>query len=294
MHDVPRTWSQRLVDWWRSAAQAGRRQVDGNGNPEETATQSAWNAEAVPERFAGYALPARRLGCLLVHGLGSTPACMRELAEYLVRNGIEVEAVLLPGHGTRPEHLRAVRWQDWAAAVSAGLKRLRARADRVFVLGQSLGGSLALHCAAHEPVDGIITLAAVAYLRDWRIWFLPVLKPLKRWRQSPGNDIARDVIDEGSYDRLPLHAIQELLQLARRVRGELARIPVPALIVHGRDDHVAPVGNADYIHQRLRSENKELLHLDMSYHVITLDHDREFVAQRVLRFIRSVGRAEDR
>ena len=131
-------------------------------------------------------------------------------------------------HGCQKNNLLLVQWEDWVATVQQAIEDLRKSCDRVFVLGQSLGGTLALRVAAHNEVDGVITLAAIAYLKDWRLWFLPVLRPFLQWRQSPDNDIAREVSDVGSYDRLPLHAIEQLLELASLVRTDLSRIQVPA------------------------------------------------------------------
>jgi carboxylesterase len=288
--DAPRSrhGMLRLLAWLDGALQR-LRAMRPRRFASRSAPRPAWNPDNVSPELVGFAAPGRRLACLLIHGLGSTPRCMRDLADELVQHGIDVEAVLLPGHGTHPEDLQQITWADWYATVRDAVHRLRARADCVVVLGQSLGGTLALHAAAHEAVDGVITLAGVAYLRDWRLWFLPVVKPFKRWRRSPGNDVSRDVVDVGSYDRMPLTAIHELLRLARIVRSELASIRVPALIVHGNEDHVAPAQNADFIHQRLGSPHKEILRLEASYHVITLDHDRDLVARRVVRFIRDVG-----
>jgi carboxylesterase len=231
----------------------------------------------------------RRLGCVLVHGLSSSPAALREWADAFSRHGIDAHLVLLPGHGSKPEDLLLVQWEDWYAAVLEAVQTLRQSCDRVFVLGQSLGGTLALRAAAHGAVDGVITLAAIAYLKDWRLWFLPILRPFLRWRQSPDNDIARDVSDVGSYDRLPLHAIEQLLELAALTRQELSRIQVPALLVQSENDHVAPPGNLDYIHERIGALDKELVRLRDSYHVISLDHDRQRVIDHSIRFLHRVG-----
>jgi len=231
----------------------------------------------------------RRLGCVLVHGLSSSPAALREWADAFSRHGIDAQLVLLPGHGTRPEDLLLVQWEDWVAAVLEAVQEMRQTCDKVFVLGQSLGGTLALHVAAHGAVDGVITLAAIAYLKDWRLWFLPVLRPFLRWRQSPDNDIARDVTDIGSYDRLPLHAIEQLLELAALVRQELPRIQVPALLVQSQNDHVAPPGNLALIHASIGSQDKELVRLRDSYHVISLDHDRQRMIDHSIRFLHRVG-----
>ncbi len=167
---------------------------------------------------------------------------------------------------------------------------MRRRYDRVFVCGQSLGGSLALHLAAEEDVHGVITLAGVAYLRDWRLRFLPFMARLKRWRRSPGNDIAKPgTQDTGSYARMPFSAIQELLELAKHVRADLPKVTAPALVMQSAVDHVVHSKNADFIHDRLGSRRKELVRLQNSYHVISLDNDFELVVDRIVRFVRRFG-----
>lgn len=290
-----RTW-RRLLDWLRNRTQS----VHSNGSktpPSQDAVAPGGDGNGAgramllpPATGTGFQESGRRLGCVLVHGLTSTPESMRELGRALAAGGVDVEGICLPGHGTRAEDLEGVPWTAWYDAVRVALQRMRSRCDRVFVCGQSLGGALALHAAAQEQVDGVITLAAVLYLRDWRLWMLPVLKRFMRWRHSPGNDIAKPgVHDVGSYDRMPLSAIHQLTQLGRVVRQELPDVRVPALVMHGIEDHVAPAGNVDLIYSLLGSERKEVLHLRRSYHVVSLDQDFELVVDRVLRFVRSVG-----
>src|SRR5690606_28508921 len=60
-------------------------------------------------------------------------------------------------HGTAVEDMLATRWADWAAAVAHARRRLAARADRVVVVGQSMGGALALWTALDDPgVAGLV------------------------------------------------------------------------------------------------------------------------------------------
>ena len=87
-------------------------------------------------------------GVLVVHGFTGTPFEMRPLAEALGNKGLTVTAPLLPGHGTTPGHLAKTGWRDWLGAVLFELDRLSERCSQVAVVGQSLGGLLALRAAS--------------------------------------------------------------------------------------------------------------------------------------------------
>jgi carboxylesterase len=95
--------------------------------------------------------------------------------------------------------------------------------------------------------------------------------------------------DKGSYDRMPFSAIRELLELGRQVRLNLDKVKAPALVIQSSVDHVVHPGNADYIHDRIASKTKELVRLQRSYHVISLDNDLELVVDRIVRFVRRIG-----
>ncbi|MCV4754404.1 alpha/beta hydrolase-fold protein, partial [Escherichia coli] len=64
-----------------------------------------------------------------------------------------------------------VRWTDWTASVHAGAERLRAKVDRVVVMGLSMGAVLALELAIARPdlVDGVGALSATFRYDGWSI-----------------------------------------------------------------------------------------------------------------------------
>ena len=65
-------------------------------------------------------------GILLVHGFTATPAEVRLLAKILHERGFTVAGPLLPGHGTKPEDLNRVRWQDWVEEGEKAYRQLAA------------------------------------------------------------------------------------------------------------------------------------------------------------------------
>ena len=69
----------------------------------------------------------------------------------------------------------------------------------------------------------------------------------------------------------------------------LPSITTPALILQSTEDHVVPPENGPHILEKLGGEDKELVWLENSYHVATLDNDADLIAERSVRFIREHG-----
>ena len=76
---------------------------------------------------------------------------------------------------------------------------------------------------------------------------------------------------------------------ARRIARE--RPTVPILVMHGRNDHTVHPGNATMIFEGVSSTDKELAWMERSYHVITLDYDRDEVLDRTLGFVKERARS---
>jgi carboxylesterase len=240
-----------------------------------------------PDVVRPWRLGDGRRGVLLIHGFASTPPELRRLGEALAGGGFRVHAPMLPGHGTTPEDLERTTWQDWAASVAAEFDELAAECDDVMVAGQSMGGTLALHLAAHDlRVRAVATLAAPVWLSGPLPPLLPVLKRVVRWHRA-GDDIDLwnpDAVDElYSYGIRPTQSIDELRRLCAVVRKELAEVRAPVLVVHGLRDRSIDPKCAQEIAQRLvNSEAVDLELLPRSGHGISVDVDRDTVNARIL------------
>ncbi|MHC4991346.1 MAG: alpha/beta fold hydrolase, partial [Planctomycetota bacterium] len=129
--------------------------------------------------------PRAEIGVILVHGYLSSPAQVRPLAEHLHEHGCAVYGVRLPGHGTAPEQLTEVTWQDWMRALFRAHGMMRHQTPRVVVGGFSLGGILALMLAASRPetVDGVFSINAPLRLRDLRAPLVPAIVRWDGWMQ---------------------------------------------------------------------------------------------------------------
>ena len=236
------------------------------------------------------------VGAVLIHGFTGSPYELRYLGGQLARADVTVRGLLLPGHGTSIEDLERTRWEDWSAAVEREVDEMFGRCRRVAVVGQSLGGLLALHVAARRPA-----LAAVASLAT-PLWLDGLAGRVARWLTGPrghrlghrirtlpklgGSDVRdrRVRAENPGYDRVPIRALGELLAFMRIVDAALPRIESPVLVLHARRDHTAPVACAARIAERARARRVRIL--PRSFHLIAADVERDIVAAEVIAFLR--------
>jgi carboxylesterase len=248
-------------------------------------------------------LPGSGLSALLIHGLTGTPYEMRLLGERLAAAGVRVHGIRLAGHGSGPEELGQVTHTNWYESVVEGFERLRAYDEPNVVIGLSMGAVLAARLAMdqREAVSAVVMLSPAFYLPFWTRAALRALKPaidivnriyIHQQSDSDIHDAAARRVHPATR-LLPLQAALNLIELSDQVRANLPELLQPTLVIHSRRDHTCPFGkNSAFLMKHLGSAEKRLVALDESFHVITVDSERERVAQETLDFVLAFRRVE--
>lgn len=228
------------------------------------------------------------VGALLVHGFTGSPQSLRALGEHLAERGLRVSGVRLPGHGTTWQDCNTCNADDWRTAVAEAFDVLAAECDEVWLVGLSFGGSLVLDFARanQDRIAGIVTLAGFVQTKDPRRHLAPILRHVLSSLPGVANDIADPESRELAYDRFPVKAGYWMLRMVDRARAALPHINRPILVMHGRNDHTVLPFNAQLIYDNVASADKELVWLENSYHVITVDVDREQLYDKTFEFIK--------
>jgi carboxylesterase len=254
---------------------------------------------------------AARVGVLLIHGLCGSPSEIRFVANGLTRNGYTVLCPQLAGHGGTEADLMATSWQDWYDSAEKGLEQLSTQCDTVIVGGLSTGAVLSLMLAQRHPdkVHAVALYSPTLWLSGRQIpWYLPLFRMIdNKWfanlfrfpvplhvgiKDKRIRDFIRNAMaSEGSkvaQVSTPGGAVLERRRLAKVVMQDLGSISQPVLILHAREDDYAGLDNAAYLQRELAGP-VDLVVLDDSYHMVTVDRQRHVVLDRTTDFISRIA-----
>ena len=228
-------------------------------------------------------------GALVLHGFTGNCNSVVGIAEAFAAAGWAAECPLLPGHGTAMEDMLDTTWDDWSAAAEEAYQRLAARCERVVVAGLSMGGTLTTWLATcHPEIAGIACVnAAVEPPGEMRALVDAALAAGEEVMPGIGSDIADPDSAETAYPGTPLRARASLMDAIEALQPGLAAIACPVLVLTSTEDHVVPPSNSDHLAASV-SGPVERVTLARSYHVATLDYDRDLIVERILDFAAKV------
>ena len=247
---------------------------------------------------------------LLLHGLCGNPLEFQPLTRRLARDGHTVSVPFIDGYGAAAGKQNVSAYETWLATAQRHIERLRADHDRVLLGGICIGANLSMALAAQpQPgVDGLILISPTLFFDGWNVprsrIFLPLAyyTPLRYWyrfRESTpfgvknlrlrawiAEMMQRESTSPAGAAYLPAASLYQTHRLIRHVKRALPRITIPTLLLHAVEDDVSSPKNAHYIAQQIGSQDVGLHWFHDSFHMLTLDNEREQVADAVIRFVR--------
>jgi esterase/lipase len=237
-------------------------------------------------------------GVILVHGYMAAPEEPAPLARRLRDLGLAVYLPRLPGHGTSPANLSAVRWRDWAAAVEDAYSLVSSLCGKWVIAGFSTGAGLALHEAALHPerYAACISISAPLELKGRNARFIRPADRLIFLARALGLAGAEAGYfpnhpdnPEINYHRNCYHGVAEVQRLMARVERELPSIVMPVLVMQGTGDTVIPASAPERIVATLSSKDKRLVLVPSDKHGIVRGPALEATFAAIRDFLRPIA-----
>ncbi len=233
----------------------------------------------------------------LVHGYGSTPKDMKELAFNL--NNEFGEYIMVPrlkGHGTKPSDLLYLNFNDWYGQVENEFNSLSEKCEKINVVGFSLGAALILKLVQEKQDTEINNIYLIS----------PFLKiRYKFWHVIPKENIINLFADFVFYSKkitpaqinykqglneyigylnFPLIPLKNSFEEINQVIEKLYKIKNNILIQHSKNDDTIDIKSAYLTYENVKSINKELIIFNKSNHVLLFDYDKQKVINNIVEF----------
>lgn len=244
---------------------------------------------------------------LALHGFGDTSAnAFRRAAQPLVARGVAVHAYDQRGFGGAPHH---GVWPGVAAltgdlAEAARLLRQRHPGLPFFILGESMGGAVAISAAVSAdppPADGYVLLAPAVEGRASMSWltrqlleFVAHTVPLLEFRNSaPGFAPTDDEEamrgwgrDPQTYKEVRVDALFGLVGLMDVAVAAAPHFQAPVLVLYGAKDRIISARPVRRFLRRLPpGEAGRVAYYPQGHHMLLRDKGREMVAADVLAWM---------
>lgn len=249
----------------------------------------------------------------MLHGLTGHPYEMKFLAKALNKSGFDTFVPVIVGHCSGVEAVKQTTWQEWLNFALEQYDVLNQKYEEVYVAGLCLGAVLA--CAVAElrdDVAGICSLSTTLFLDGWEIpWYkflIPIISQtvirffyvfpeagsygIKNERIS--RKIANTASDNSTVlDCIPMVCILELLKFAKYTMKHAKKIKSPTILFHSLEDNLTSIKSAEFMYKNISSDIKDLVKLNDCYHVISLDNEKDLVAEKTLEFFNKVSKIKD-
>ena len=250
-----------------------------------------------------------RGGILLLHGASDSPYSMRAVADVFHRQGFDVLALRLPGHGTVPAGLMDVTAGDWMAITRLGvswLRELLPDSVPLYLGGYSTGATLAVdytldalvepelevpeRLLLFSPAIGISRFAAFAHW-DVALSKIPYFEKFAWGNIHPEYDPFKyNSFAKNAGDIVHTLTVSVGKKILKRLKdGQWQRLP-PILAFHSLiDSTVSTTSVVTALFGQLDSPGHELVLFDLNRDSETI----EFVKPSQVNYLRTAGDRED-
>ncbi|MHA1203063.1 MAG: alpha/beta hydrolase [Candidatus Heimdallarchaeaceae archaeon] len=222
---------------------------------------------------------------ILVHGFGASATETRPLGEFLYSEGYDVKGILLKGHGTKPDDMDSVRWEEWIDDIQETYDEHASKYTNIIVGGISMGGALALYSSIQMKFKAIFTINAFYQLSktaSFATWFLSLFGAHRQRNEARIKWYVENNLFSYSEDSTP--AANQLYKMLKILHKKVGEINIPVLLIQSKEDRTAKPEGAKELFEDLKT-NKELFFVQKGDHILTVDPHKQEAFDKILLFL---------
>ena len=230
---------------------------------------------------------------LLIHGFSGTTFDLREIGQYLAKQGINAKGIRLAGHGSSPEDLEKTNPGDWWQSADNELQAVKDKYKNIFLVGYSFGANLAIDLAVRYPeiIKSVILLGPSVFVRRDKLYRF--LLPIKRiffhnQKIMLGSKKSRlEYQEKGGYTKISIKNVKEFFDYINDyTKKEISQLNVPTLIIQSTRDRVVHPKSAHYVYKNIKSSKKDLMLLDDHEHNPFFCDQRQEIFEKIINFLK--------
>ncbi|MGP4076063.1 alpha/beta hydrolase [Halobacillus sp. K22] len=225
------------------------------------------------------------VGCLCIHGYTGSPEEVQPLVDFLSgRTTWEISNPTLPGHGEELD-LQGHYYQEWIATAELALLDLLKRNDTIVIIGFSMGGMIAAYLTAKYRINRLVLLSAAG-----KYVSLPQMykDACEMFADACKGALASNELFTRYQRKLQqtyLFSTFEFMKCVQFTRPYLKQVRCPVLIIQGELDGMVPRKTAEFLDEEIPAEEKEMVFLRNSKHLICHGEDKDELFDTVLDFL---------
>lgn len=225
------------------------------------------------------------IGCLVIHGYTGSPYELEPLTNYLKEyTNWDIQVPVLPGHGRRL-NLKGVSHKKWIKTAEDVLHQLKEKYKKIYIIGFSMGGMIAVYLAAKYKVDKLVLLATSGKYLSFKQIAIDTVGVIADGLRGKLKKNRLFHYYKTKLVAIPFMANIEFLRLIRLTRSYLHMVEVPVLIAQGKRDSMVPAKTAYYLDKEISSRHKEIVFFERSKHLICLGDDKDTLNLMVYEFL---------
>jgi carboxylesterase len=245
---------------------------------------------------------------VLLHGLFSTPQEFGLIAFALRTRGVALHTPTIEGF-TSGQGKRGRTWQEWVDAAAHAIDACVPHDTPIVLGGLCAGGVIAAHLAleSRRPIAGLVMMSPTFDydgwgLSRWTHWrhaaymlgldrFIKIAErepygikneKIRKWVAAEMAERAESAVGPSM---LPLWGIHETERMMADVRKRANELACRTLVLHSREDEICSLDAVERLMGEFTAAQAELVVLENSYHMVTVDNDRHRVTDELLKFV---------